>query len=470
MHATKLIQLLRHLTPDEMFRLRDFVYSPYHNKNEHAQALFLYLDKRYPEFSANQIHREAVWQKLYPDKIYDDLKLRHVASLLLKTCEQFLQVEALQAKPVLAGAQLLEAYRRKRLGKHFTGAKRAMEQEQEKRGALRIPDHYFLYQTLLEEELMQEYQQERRSTTGLQGVADKLDEAYAIAKLKQTCGMVSYENIYRQAYRYDLLEPLLAHIEERRYQTPLLLGYYHGLMMLRNPEAVESFAQLKALLQNRAADIPFEEAQELHIIARNFCIRRFNMGDQGYFQELFGLYQLGLETKVLLNEQGYISPSAFKNIVAVASRLEAFDWAESFVKERSNLLEEKYRNDYLNYNLARLYFSRKQYGQALQLLNQVEYHDVFVAADARTLLLKTYFELDEYDALDALLESFKQFVARRKELAYHKENYLNTIKFTRYLLNLNGRDKARKEALGKKIQGIKILTEKGWLLEKLAER
>jgi hypothetical protein len=47
---------------------------------------------------------------------------------------------------------------------------------------------------------------------------------------------------------------------------------------------------------------------------------------------------------------------------------------------------------------------------------------------------------------------------------------LNTIKFTRYLINLNGRDKARKEALGKKIQGTKILTEKTWLLEKLSER
>lgn len=470
MHATKLIQLFHQLSPEEMFRLRDFVQSPYHNKNEHVQALFLYLDGRYPELAPQHIEKWVVWQKLYPDKIYDDLKLRHVASLLLKVCEEFLQTEALRQKPVMAGAQLLEAYRRKRLGKHFTGAKRALEQAMEKQGALRIPDHYHHYQTMLEQELMQEYQQERRSTTGLQGVADKLDEAYLVAKLKQTCGMVSYENIYRQAYRYDLLEPLLAHIEQTPYTNPLLLGYYHGLMMLRNPDALESFAQMKAVLKERAAFIPFEEAQELHIIARNFCIRRFNMGDQAYFKELFDLYQLGLETKVLLNEQGYISPSAFKNIVSVASRLEAFDWAEAFVKERSTLLEEKYRNDYLNYNLARLYFARKQYGQALQLLNQVEYHDVFVAADARTLLLKTYFELDEYDALDALLESFKQFVTRRKEVAYHRENYLNTIKFTRYLINLNGRDKARKEALGKKIQGTKILTEKTWLLEKLAER
>ncbi len=470
MTTSKLIQLLHQLSPEEMFRLRDFVQSPYHNKNEHVQALFLYLDSRYPELVPQHIDKQTVWQKLYPDKIYDDLKLRHVASLLLKVCEAFLQTEALREKPSLAGAQLLEAYRRKRLGKHFTSAKRALEQALEKQGALRIPDHYHQYQALLEQELMQEYQQERRSTTGLQGVADKLDEAYLVAKLKQTCGMVSYENIYRQAYRYDLLEPLLLHIEQANYSNALLLGYYHGLMMLRNPEALESFAALKALLKDKATEIPFAEAQELHIIARNFCIRRFNMGDQVYFKELFGLYQLGLETKVLLNEQGFISPSAFKNIVAVASRLEAFDWAEAFVKERSELLEEKYRSDYINYNLARLYFSRKQYGNALQLLNQVEYHDVFVAADARTLLLKTYFELDEYDALDALLESFKQFVTRRKELAYHKENYLNTIKFTRYLLNLNGRDKARKEALGKKIQATKILTEKTWLLEKLAER
>lgn len=450
-----------------MFRLREFVRSPYHNKNEHVVALLEYLYTRYPELKPKHTAKKAVWSKLYDGAQYDDLKLRHVASLLLKVCEAFLQVEALQQKPALAGAQLLEAYRRKRLGKHFSGAKRALDKTLEKQGSLSIPDHYYQYQALLEQELVMEYQQERRTSTGLQTVADKLDEAYLVAKLKQTCGMVSYENIYRQAYRYDLLDPILAHINQANYTNPLLMGYYHGLTMLRNPEAVDSFSALKLLLSERTTEIPFQEAQELHIIARNFSIRRFNMGDEMYFKELFDLYRLGLDTKVLLNGQGFISPSAFKNIVAVASRLKEFGWAEAFVKDSSSLLEQKYRNDYINYNLARLYFARKDYGNALQLLNQVEYHDVFVAADARTLLLKTYFELDEYDALDALLDSFKQFVTRRKELAYHKENYLNTIKFTRYLLNLNWRDKSRKEALSKKIQDTKILTERTWLMEKL---
>ena len=122
MTTSKLIQLFQQLSPEEMFRLRDFVQSPYHNKNEHVVALFMYLDSRYPEFAEQHIERHTVWQKLYPDKIYDDLKLRHVASLLLKVCEAFLQTEALREKPSLAGAQLLEAYRRKRLGKHFAGA------------------------------------------------------------------------------------------------------------------------------------------------------------------------------------------------------------------------------------------------------------------------------------------------------------------------------------------------------------
>lgn len=470
MQSSKLIQLLKSFSAEEMFRLRDFVRSPYHNKNEHVVALIEYLYTRQPEFDTKHVSKAAIWNKIYPKTEYNDLKLRHVSSLLLKVCEAFLQVEALQAKPAMAGAQLLEAYRRRRLDKHFNGAMRALDSALTKQGALRISDHYFQYQILLEQELMFEYQQERRTTTGLQAVADKLDVAYLVAKLKQICGMVSYENVYRQQYQYNMLEPILEHIKQAKFDEPLLIGYYHGLLMLRDPEALDSFSVLTLLLKDHAKDIPFQEAQELHIIARNFCIRRFNMGDQAYFKELFELYRLGLDTKVLLNEQGYISPSAFKNIVAVASRLKEFDWAEAFVKGGSSLLKARYRADYINYNLARLYFARKNYGDALQLLNQVEYHDVFVAADARTLLLKTYFELDEYNALDALLESFKQFVTRRKELAYHKENYLNTIKFTRYLLNLNWGDTEKIEALANKIQQTQILTEKNWLLEKLAER
>lgn len=463
---SKLIQLFNSFSTDEVSRLRDFVQSPYHNKHKVLESLGVYLCDLHPYNNDKNTHREVVWQHLMPNEPYNDLKLRHLSSNLLKLCEAFLIAEGTRQNPLQQQVLLLAAYRKKKLNKHFDAIGRAAHRQTS--GALAIEDHYHYYQLLLEEERMQEEFKERRSITGLQQVSDALDEAYMIAKLKQACGMVSYENIYKKPYRYTLLQPILDEVNHNpTLTTPLLRAYYHGFMTLRDPEAHEHFNALKTLLQNQSETIPFHEAQELHIIARNFCIRRFNLGDQQYFRELFELYRLGLEDGVLINEQGYLSPSAYKNIVAVAARLKKYNWAQRFVHDKTSLLEPRYRNDYQNYNLARLFFARKNLGKALQLLNQVEYHDVFVAADARTLLAKTYFELDEFDTLHALLDSFKQFVNRRKELAYHRENYLNTIKFIRYLLNLNPYDKKRRDKLEKKITETRVLTEKDWLLKQL---
>lgn len=461
MEDNKLLALLKTFKPNELARLDDFVQSPYHNKNRHVLALWQYLEQRLKDAEL-VMDKAGAFAAMMPHKPFDDLKLRHVTSMLLKLVEDFMTVE--KSTDNERRLKLLSAYRERKLPKHFEGIKR-----QGAKGALSITDYYAAYQAAMEEEQMSEQTQERRKTTHLQRVSDSLDVFYLTSKLKQGCAMLSYQNVFKQQYRFDLLEEVLAHLQQHSYTEPLLNLYHHGLLILRNPADEASFVELKRLLQVHQADIPLKEAQDLHVIARNYCIRKLNTGEVAYVAELLDLFRFELAHGILLNELGQLSPSTFKNIVAVASRQREYDWAEQFVTDYAAHLEPRYHNDYLNYNLARISFDRRDYARCIQLLSQVEYHDVFVAADARTLLVKTYFELDEHDALSALLDSFRQFVTRRKELAYHKENYLNIIKFTKRILSLGPYEKPRKNALEHALQNTKVLTEKVWLLDKLRQ-
>lgn len=84
------------------------------------------------------------------------------------------------------------------------------------------------------------------------------------------------------------------------------------------------------------------------------------------------------------------------------------------------------------------------------------------------MLLCMYYDLDEYDALEAHLEAFKTHLYRQKNLDYHRENYLNLVNFTKRLLHLDFHNKKKINELRDEIVTTNRLLEKEWLLEKIA--
>ena len=69
----------------------------------------------------------------------------------------------------------------------------------------------------------------------------------------------------------------------------------------------------------------------------------------------------------------------------------------------------------------------------------------FLHLSARTLQLKIYYQLQEFDLLENLLESMRVYLQRSKGLAYRREHYNNILTFTRQLLQLPVMDKKEKE-------------------------
>jgi hypothetical protein len=52
MEKSKVIDIFRTFSPDELKRFRDFVHSPFHNKNKNVIRLFEILKKYYPDFES----------------------------------------------------------------------------------------------------------------------------------------------------------------------------------------------------------------------------------------------------------------------------------------------------------------------------------------------------------------------------------------------------------------------------------
>jgi len=226
------------------------------------------------------------------------------------------------------------------------------------------------------------------------------------------------------------------------------------------------FAALKNLIHVHWKLLPPSEIRDIYLSAINYCIKRLNVGDRQYAREAFELFRSGLENEILL-EEGILSSFSYKNITRLGMSLLENEWVEDFLEKYKSYLHPRERDNTWRYNLAFFYFQQQKYKPAMQLLLQVEFKDTLNNLEARRILLKCYFELGEYNALDSLLDSFSRYIYRQKEMGYHREIYLNFIRLIKKIIHSKMDDPKIVNQLQQEVEGTNQLVERKWLLEKL---
>lgn len=458
----KILQILNKLSTAEKRRVKEAIASPFFNKNTKLIQLWEVLSVGKEDNSTKL--KLAIHNTLFDKDPYDDLAIRHLLSKLQKLIEEIIGIMQLQSET----SQINMAYAQWLNGQELVQLHEQKLDSITNDTPTSLTDYYWQYQWTQEREQFATKNQVRHGNVGLQDVSIAFDKYFVVHKLKMACAAYSLQTIYKQQFSIGFIDEILGQYETREPTEPLILFYYLGLQTLRAKNATQYFTRLKLTLLLPSLPIDRKERMDLFILAQNHCIRMVNSGQEEYFQELFDLYEAMLRQE-LIQHDAVQFPPAFKNIVSVALRLKAFDWVEQFITTHADYLEPTYREDYLNYNLARVYFEQHNYDETQNCLMKVQYKDFFIGLNARMLLLKVYYELDLYDLAFSQMDSFKQYLSRKEVMSYHKQNYQNNLKYIKRLLNLNTYDKARKKLLYDQISGEQVLTEKKWLLEKLGQ-
>jgi hypothetical protein len=471
MLGSELLEIFKCLTKQDRRELHDFVRSPFHNKREDVMRLFEYLDKNLKDSESKNIttafEKENVFKAVFVDvKKYDDKQLRYTMSFLLKCIRQFLIYKDLTINDLNNEIALNRALRQRGADKIFEKNIQQSFLLFENQN-LRHADFYFYKYRLQMVEYEYLHRRQRGGDLHLQEISDSFDDFYMVEILRLACAMKAHQGISQRTYNLTLLEAVLSKIESNTYKpTPSVFAYYFAYKTLSiNAQSVD-FQSLKSFIVEKGTIFPQAEIRDLTLVAINFCIKKLNSGEREYEQQALDLYKNGLKTGSFL-ESGELSSYTYTNVMLLAIKKGEFEWAEQFLYDFKKYLPARERENLFKYNLAMFYFRRNDYPKAMQLLQEVTLKDVLHNLDARRVLMRIYYELGEFDALDSLLESFKIFLHRQKDLSYHRQSYLNLIKFVKKLLQTNLSDKIEKEILRGQIESTTELTERDWLLEQL---
>jgi hypothetical protein len=478
MNNSTLIQLFKSLDKADRRQLRKVVASPYFNQREDVTALFEYIDKNI-EAGAPKLMKEKAFAAIYKKEKFDVDRFYYPMSLLTQIILKYLAMNELEKHPPQYNRLLTQSLRQRGVEKIYektiVEAKTYLEQ-QPLRNA-----HYHHDSFLLRYEQFDSQQQLHRDANfELQEMADDF-HFYCIAEvLRLASALLSHKAISKKEYREPLLESVLA-IAEQHLDIPAIATQYYAYQTFRSSNQVITarsaeiaadnsldtegvfFQRLKKEITENQKLFPETELRDLILVAINYCIRRQNRGELKYVRESLDLFQLGLSTGVLF-ESGVLSPYTYKNVLMAALKINDYDWAKQFLDDYKKFLPEKERENLYKYNYAIYNFRKKDYTKAIQLLQEVNLKEVLFNLDARRMLARIYYDLNELSALDSYIESSKIYLHRQSDIGYQKDMYSNFFRFLEKIIKSNLKLATIKDTIKTEIEGTQLLAERDWLL------
>ncbi len=459
MRNSQLLQLIERFDRPMLRQAQQWLDAPLHNTRQDVAKGFAFITTQLSKKN-DGLTKERLFTHCYPGKPFSETQVNHLMSWILEALRRFLAFQEWQADTVAQSLAYAHAVRKLHLDEAF---EKAIEKAYSSLDTLPYRDGRY-HQTrllLLREQLEHASLHRRVPMLSLDEMAYHANTAFRLDQLRLQCAQTVAQQVARSTENKSFEQTSAAQVHL----------YEHILAALKDLSNEVAFEQARALLAQNWQCFRASERREIYLLAINYCIRKINSGQRDYMRSVFDLYREGLENRALF-EYGAVSRFTYKNTVTSGLNRGEFDWVRQFIEEYRQYLPARERYDAYSYNLAVWHFWRKEYDPVLTLLRSTDFADVHTNLDARTLVLKVFFEKSFWEALSAHLESFMIFLRRQKSIGYQSEHYSNLIKLTKKLLRLRTQPMT-KIALSKaqanlveEIEKTQLLAEREWLKQR----
>jgi len=470
MKDLKLVQTLLQLSKTERNKFKKFLLSPFFNNDDNLVSIFEFFETYLPNRLVDLPDKTFLWKKLFKGITYDDARLRKYFSDLLKLLSQFLALDLYQSDSITQDLSLLEVINSRKLnGLANNSVKNARVHLVSKplQNAQTYLQRYQLERNYYE---LLNVEDNRKIRSNLEDINIYLDIFYLSEKLRLYCMALALQTISAHTYAIPYQEEILSIIEKKGFDNvPSVMVYAKLLRLFTNPADEDNYFSLRQLVSENNLIFPKSELTEIYSIIINYATIQINTGNNKFLSDLFEFYREVISQNILMEDKSF-SPWHYRNIVVIGLRLKEFSWIEQFIHSYAPLLPESQRENSLTFNLASLYFYQKKYDLVIKTLQSVEYDDYTYNLNSKTILICTYYDTGETDALFFLLDSFRAFLNRNYNIPEDRKNlYRNFISFSKKLAKMTPKDEKAKQKLTLELEQTKNVASKNWLLEKLAE-
>jgi hypothetical protein len=470
---SKVLEILASLNRKEFKEFKNFVDSPFHNKNRQVNVLLGELAKFYPAFEHKNLTKEYLFLKIFGRGKFKEWKIRNLLAELSKLADEFMIIAALNKRKNFKNSLLNFEFIDRNLSRHFEINLKSAGAELDK-SPLRDSDYYFSKYVFSYQDL----QNKRRKGTEFYDMYEDvkklelvLEDYYTLelAKLYQPALSAKMNIRTKTDFKnYNFLNNYLEKNKESLKPASLVYYYYFRLCNNLNDE---NYYALKNSLHEKEMFFDELERNNFYILLHNFVLDKINNHKLDLWNEYQDILERMIEKKIGVNFYGKINPQLFRNMVKVYSKNKNYDKANDFVENHYNDISEEHRYTNYYYSKALLMFFKGEFEKSIETLSKVTYEDYLLKFLVYSLSLRNYYELGYIESCYAQLDTALQGIIKDKVAGEsYKTNYINFFSYLRKILDIRVKENFKDIGLLKKaLEKEVIVAAKEWLLEKMEE-
>ncbi len=314
---------------------------------------------------------------------------------------------------------------------------------------------------------------------------ENLTYSFFITILKEYFSMYNVQSQLNFEYGFKFFDEIMSHIEREKetyQQVPIIYILHSFLSLFIKGEQEEMIPSLKEMIDKNIGIMNKVDFDNFYIELYNYYKHKQFLGVKGYGRKSFELIKEMLDKNVFTRQGNTITAHAYTNIVHAAIREHEIEWAEEFINKYKGKLPVLHRENAYLYNFAVLnsmkgytagdFKQKKQYYEkSLDYLARVKSEDFYYMTRIKNLLIKIYYELNDFEHAKGLIASYKQYLLKNKIIPTElNQRYQNFINFTGKLIKIRiDNDVYASKLLLNQIDETKNTEYKRWLIERLTE-
>ncbi|MCI5058478.1 MAG: hypothetical protein MRY83_20365 [Flavobacteriales bacterium] len=441
-----------------------FIDSPYFKVSENVKKLHNYL--QHGSSLKTKINEKTTFSAIYPNQAYNKATMSYLLSDYNKTIERFLAHEKLeeqkQQSSLLTYQGLMDFASDNIILSKEKSIRKTLDQSSFSSNLTQITKEF--------ERLTYAYHSSKKSlqiNNSLQTLSHSIDQDFLYNKLKYSCELLTRKEVLSKKYDFTFLDSIVEYAEQNiTKDSPLLFSYLKLIKLIKNPND-KDYYKIRDYLLEHHNQLPSFELKNMYIFIINYCIKKSNLGDESFRNELFENYNFLLSENII-TLGGFLSLHEYKNISTIAILLKKLDWLNSFSARYTNFLEYQYRKTANAYNLARIFFQKGDYSESIKYLIEVDQDDLYYDLGKRILWVKIYFELDDFELFNANTNSFMTYLNRNKIISdYQRKLYKSFLKWIKRLYAIREGKRRNYSNWLSEIKNDSEIADKTWILESM---
>ena len=473
---TKLIKLLKTFSKSEILKFRDYVNSPFFNKNRNTASIGEALLNFYPEFGSGELSEENIYELVFKGEKFDYFKFKNYTSDLYQHALSFLKLNTVAKRGYENEIALLEELHERKLDLIYSQCEKKVSDHLEN-SSIKDENYYYLRHQLGKINTSHyKFKKTGYSFNQIQNEFDTFLDYSLLGLLRLYSKMLHNKNHGNVNFNMEMFDELWEYVKDKDFAGNPSCLIYKQTILLELTRNENIYRELLKLKEKYDSNIPDEDMYYILNCKNSFAVYRLKLGDELYYKDRFEAMKEILERNfVPLNN--FLFPN-FITTFTSACMAGNYEWAQEFMlKHQKGISPKEEAINTINYCNAFLAYRLKDFDKALKYFSKTNFKLYLMKVMVRSYSVRIYYEQNMTEQTLSAIDAFRHYLKTENLMAEdQKTAHYEFLVFLNELteLKLEGYRKSNKDKYEKLRCDVDQMSSnplgtKNWLIEKLNE-